>query len=87
VTGNRKAHSLAPLQARPVHLRIYRSILSCGISMSCPSKAWKPGCAAGYALSEGEEAVARVHEASSYWYRDFVQAQRSEVEVAWRASA
>jgi hypothetical protein len=55
--------------------------------MSCPSKARKPGCAAGYALSEGEEAVARVHEASFYWYRDFVQAQRSGLEVAWRASA
>ncbi len=55
--------------------------------MNCASKAGKPGCAAGYALSEGEEAVAGVHEASFYWYRDFVQAERRGLEVAWRESA
>lgn len=33
------------------------------------------------------EAVAGVHEASFHWYRDFIQAQRSGLEVAWRASA
>jgi hypothetical protein len=36
---------------------------------------------------ESEEAVTGVHEASFYWYRDFIQAQRSGLEVAWRASA
>ena len=32
-------------------------------------------------------AQAGVHEASFYWYLDFIQAQRSGLEVAWPASA
>ena len=36
---------------------------------------------------ESEEAVVGVYEASFYWYRDFVHAQRSGLEVAWRVSA